>query len=199
VTALLGKPVNFVCLTKGAQQWEWRFGETGKVDSKTQNSIYTYKTPGLKTVSLILNGNYKYIAKNTIYVQAPEVPKNIAKPLPKPAAKTEPVIPQSADDYSTYDKMKTVQVVVQEKEKIMSNDELSAAIINFARNKTKLSQFNASLCGKVETTTIEANGKLTSFSDFLDKIKGQSITISKINTIRETSGCINQIIIKYKK
>jgi PKD repeat protein len=195
----LGKPISFACLSKNCKSWEWRFGETGKVDSREKDPVYKYSTPGPKTVSLVINGRYTYLSKKIVYVMTPEVPKNIGKPaMPKKGPKA-PVIPQSPDDYSSYDEMKTAPKKEPEKEKIMSNDDLKGAIISYSKGKTKLSQFSASFCSKTESTTIEANGKLMNFTEFLDKILWQNFTIKELRTIRDSNGCINQVIIKYKK
>ena len=194
----LGKPMRFACISKNCKSWEWRFGETGKIDSHEKNPVYIYKTPGPKTVSLVINGKDMYIAKRVVYVIAPELPKNINKPaLPKPKGKTAAVIPDKPEDYSSYDNMKAVTQKEPEKPKVMSNDELKAAIVNYSKGKIKITQFAPSFCERVESSTIEANGKLMNFKEFLDKIYSQDFTIKELRTIRD-NGCINQVILKYK-
>jgi PKD repeat protein len=194
----VGKPIRFACISKNCTSWEWRFGETGKVDSREKNPIYIYKTPGAKTVSLVINGKYMYIAKHVVYVTSPEV-KPVAKPLPKPkTGKPSPVIAQSPDDFGGYDALKNAVPKEPEKPKIMSNDDVTAAIISYSKGKTKISQFAPSCCGSVESLTVEANGKLMSFKEFLDKILWQNVSIKELKTLRD-NGCINQIILKYKK
>jgi plastocyanin len=195
----LGKLIRFACTSKDSKSWEWRFGETGKVDSREKTADYIYKTPGAKTVSLVINGRYSYIAKKVIYIIAPAAPK-IGKPLPKaPPKAATPFIPQAPEDYSSYDAVKTAPKKEVERAKIMSNEDLQAAIISYSKGKTKVSQFAPSFCEKVEASTVEANGKLMNFTEFLEKILWQNVTIKELRTIRDSNGCISQVILKYKK
>ncbi len=53
----VGVPVQFKETSGTATSWEWFFSETGKVDSKDQNPFYTFREPGLKKVTLIINGD----------------------------------------------------------------------------------------------------------------------------------------------
>ncbi len=55
-TAIVGLPATFQDATPNAHQWEWRFGETNRVDATTRKASYVYTTPGTKKVILIVNG-----------------------------------------------------------------------------------------------------------------------------------------------
>ncbi|MRI00640.1 PKD domain-containing protein [Kriegella sp. EG-1] len=54
--------------SKTAHNWEWRFGESLKVNAVTKTAEYIYKKPGAYTVSLIINGEIDYLIKKTIQV-----------------------------------------------------------------------------------------------------------------------------------
>jgi len=43
--------------TENASAWEWRFGETPRVDNKNRTASYVYKEPGLYTVKLVVNND----------------------------------------------------------------------------------------------------------------------------------------------
>lgn len=67
-TAEVGKPVTFQDTTAGAHSWEWRFGETAVIDATSSTASYTYKTPGLKTISIVLNGDPKQLGVCKVFV-----------------------------------------------------------------------------------------------------------------------------------
>ncbi|MCC6287231.1 MAG: PKD domain-containing protein [Chitinophagaceae bacterium] len=54
---IAGVPFTIWDSSRFANTWEWRFGETAVVDATTAMATYTYKTPGLKTITLVVNGN----------------------------------------------------------------------------------------------------------------------------------------------
>lgn len=56
-SAYVGVPVAFKETSGTATSWEWFFSETGRVDSKDQNPSYSFREPGLKKVTLIINGD----------------------------------------------------------------------------------------------------------------------------------------------
>jgi len=67
-SAEVGKPVQFNDTTKGSLHWEWRFGETATVDATDKTPKYTYTTPGLKTVSVVINNDQRQMGICKIYV-----------------------------------------------------------------------------------------------------------------------------------
>lgn len=77
-SAEVGKAVSFSDTTNGATQWEWRFGETGTVDATSRAASYVYTSPGIKSISLIVNNDPRqYIScKVMVNLPAPEAPKN---------------------------------------------------------------------------------------------------------------------------
>ncbi|GGB00744.1 PKD domain-containing protein [Puia dinghuensis] len=112
-SAEVGKPVAFTDTTAGATQWEWRFGETATVDATERSPKYTYTTPGLKTVTLVINNDERQMGIAKIYVNPPATPKRKDhgdrpviivqnRPAPGPAAadstkKVEPPVVKAPD------------------------------------------------------------------------------------------------------
>ncbi|NER19149.1 PKD domain-containing protein [Spongiivirga citrea] len=54
--------------TKDGQSWEWRFGETAEINSTLKQPTYIYQSPGLKTITLIVNGDTRYATSKRINV-----------------------------------------------------------------------------------------------------------------------------------
>lgn len=75
-SAEVGKPVLFSDTTAGATKWEWRFGETATVDATDRSPKYTYTTPGLKTVTVLINNDEQQMGIAKIYVNPPATPKH---------------------------------------------------------------------------------------------------------------------------
>ncbi|MFT4023899.1 MAG: PKD domain-containing protein [Flavihumibacter sp.] len=86
-SATVGKAVSFEDTTGGAYRWEWRFGESGSVDATSQKASYTFTTPGLKTVSLLLNNDPRQIGVCKLFVNMPGEP---ARPQEKNRRKNAP-------------------------------------------------------------------------------------------------------------
>lgn len=82
-----GEEVQFFDRTNGADAWDWKFGETGKTDSKVKNPKYTFKSIGVKKVILVVDNDSKNIMyKDVIVMSALKVkktitPKNQYKPV----------------------------------------------------------------------------------------------------------------------
>lgn len=54
--------------TINASSWEWRFGETARVDNKNRTATYKYKESGIHTIRLVVNNDLDYITKKKIRV-----------------------------------------------------------------------------------------------------------------------------------
>ncbi|MFP2997343.1 PKD domain-containing protein [Spongiivirga sp. MCCC 1A20706] len=84
----VGKLLKVDEFTKDATSWEWRFGETAEVNSKLKEPNYIYNSPGLKTVTLIVNGDPRYSTSKRINV-LPELEQNTQPRIVAPRRRTE--------------------------------------------------------------------------------------------------------------
>lgn len=195
----INKKIKFVSLTEAADSYEWRFGETGKVDSREKNPTYTYSTPGLKTVSLIINGNDKYIAKRMIHVMAPVVkaPQR-SRPERRNSDEENPVyVPDAPTEWASYDALlDQTNKPETEPVKVLSDQELRALIGSYSQNMAKGNQFAPSFCEKFNEALVVSNGRVTKLPDFLEEIKGKTLKIRDFRTIRGEDGCVMQMIVK---
>lgn len=184
--------------TQNATTWEWRFGETANVNSTHKNPGYVYSEPGLKTISLIVNGNLNYITKKKINV------------LPKPEIE-EPTIadvPDNDDAWKIKHKPMVDLLEIKDKpadaptEKVVpyiSEADLQQKLLQLADEKLKPNAFLDYLCGDINKNII-VNGKSQSFLVFCEKIKGKNIKFKELNIIRDNgSNCIKTMTIEWKK
>ncbi len=80
-TAYVGEGVTFIA-DGDATDWQWKFGETGKVDSYEQNVVYHYDSIGNYKVRLI-SGNMEYPVFHDIKVVSPSVTRDTTNPFDK--------------------------------------------------------------------------------------------------------------------
>ena len=164
--------------TKDATSWEWRFGETAGANATTKKAQYNFTSPGLKTVSLIVNGNLNYITKKKIEV-LPEIKKNSSD------------LGLNNDQNSRKKSPKTVPFI----------DEIEFAnkLLLVSQGRMSPKQFSDYLCGDLNKQVI-ANEKPTTFLLFCEKIFEKKIKIKKIELFRdEGSNCIKTLTIDYRK
>ena len=189
----VGEKVRFNALTDGATSWEWRFGETGKVDSRTKNPTYSFKQPGRVKVSLIVNGNMKYIAEKTVKVLPKSKRRARKRPTPKP--KEEPYIPESPEEYVEYEE------VVEPGEpafEYISDEDLLILIKDVAEGRQKKELIDPYLCSGMYASVFRVNGEMMRVMDFFEKIEGKELKIKKLFSFRDQNQCIVRVEIKYR-
>lgn len=164
--------------TKNASSWEWRFGETASANATTKKAQYNFKSPGLKTVSLIVNGNLNYITKKRIEV-LPELDNNTS------------ILDLDQDQKDWKNSPKTVPFI---------NDiEFANKLLLVSQGQMSPKQFTEYFCGDLNKSII-VNQKSTAFLLFCEKIFDKKIKIKKIELFRdEGSNCIKTFTIDYKK
>lgn len=164
--------------TPEATSWEWRFGETAGANSTTKKAQYKFTSPGLKTVSLIVNGNLNYITKKKIEV-----------------------LPELNNNSSDLDLNKSQNNRIKSPKTVPFIDEIEFAnkLLLVSQGRMSAKQFSDYLCGDLNKQVI-VNEKITTFLLFCEKINDKKIKIKKIELFRdEGSNCIKTFTIDYKK
>ncbi len=183
--------------TKEATSWEWRFGETSEVNSTFQNPTYTYQTEGLKTITLIVNGDPRYSSQKKIRV----LPKsettsprnnNITQ---RNRSRVSLIKYKPTSIYNAMSSNGGKGTMAPE----ISKNNFANNIINVSRERATAQDFKPYLCGNLQATTID-KGRRTTFIEFCDKIKGKKIKIKSLEIFQnEDTGCIEYISIDYAK
>lgn len=193
--AVVGERVRFNDLTDGATSWEWRFGESGGVDATVKNPGYTFKQAGRVKVSLIVNGDMRYIAEKTVKVLPKTRKKKRRKPPEKP--KEELYIPESPEEYVEY----TPEDLVEPEEpavQYLSDDDLLILIKDIAERRQKKDVIDPYLCVGIDKSVVKANGEMIRFNDFLERIDGKQLKVRSLYSFRDHNQCIVRIEIKYR-
>lgn len=191
-TIKVGKSLRVISENENAHTWEWRFGETSSANATTKIADYTYKKPGTYTISLITNGELKYITKKIIEVKPTKVIKNNIFDIPQAPAKPDWNISYKPEEVE--DKPETTKLVPY-----VSHEDFKKKLILVSKEKLSPKTFSEYFCGDLNKPII-ANGKNTTFLLLCEKIKDKRIKIKKLELFRtEGSNCINNVTIDYKK
>ena len=208
-TIMVGETLKVTDETERATSWEWRFGETASANATTKTAEYVYETAGLKTVSLIVNGDMTYIGKKKINVlPLPETKERITKiaaerrdrrldlrKAPTGAGEQEDAkstLPEQPGGNSPAgDKPSTVPYI--------SADNFENKIKMVASGKLSPQAFSQYFCDDVNPLVV-VNGRNTTFLVFCQKIKDKKITINSLDLLRNPgSNCVTTFTLDYKK
>lgn len=204
----IGEKLKVIDKTIGATSWEWRFGETAKVNSTEKNPEYVYQTEGTKTVTLIVNGDPRYGTKRKITV-LPNKKKNTEKfkSNKKPKNEGTSKIPYKPNDPIILDFPLEPETdpepdepeIEEVKAPYLGKKQFLDKIMMVSKKKAQVADFRDYLCDKINLP-IKVNGKKKiPFNEFCGKIRGKGIKISELKIDYHDNNCIKNIEIKYHK
>lgn len=195
---LQGEQLEISDNTDGAKSWEWRFGESNKVDSFDKNASYSYETPGKKVVSLIVNGDYKHVAIKEIFV----VPKKEEKEKIERYKSDIPWNPfQNVQDAPTEDeKVVEVKKVVKGPEIKNTDDDRLVEILKLVReDKITYDNFLKYFCIYQLPVVVYKDAETSSVKDFYYAVKKNNVKIKEVRISKDGDDCIRVIKILDKK
>lgn len=184
-----GEVIRFEDKTEGAESWEWKFGESSKIDSKEKNPTYKFKTIGVKTVSLVINGDKRNRALKDIVVIAKVVkPKGNKRTT---ITKTVPVDTIS----KVINEEKEIPVVI----KTINETELEKLVYSISENKTSLFNFKNQFCDdNLPKVRINTDSRYMTLDQFYKAIKNKGIKVREIKIYKEKDKCIETIYVNFK-
>ena len=190
----VGQELKIIDSTKGAYSWEWRFGETSKANATTKKAVYKYIEPGLKTITLVVNGDIQHMAKKRIRVYEKEVVNtSIEEPIAGPVRPIGWDIPYDPGVIEKDELEEDVEVP------FISEPALEKRILKVAENKITEKEFADYLCGDINKAIV-VNGQNTTFLVFCQKIRGKRINIKRLTIFRnDGSNCITNLNIEYNR
>ncbi|HEY4111043.1 PKD domain-containing protein [Puia sp.] len=198
-SAEVGKPVLFSDTTVGATRWEWRFGETATVDATDRSPKYTYSTPGLKTVTVVINNDERQMGIAKIYVNPPATPKRRDRPerqVMVAANKPAPGAPPATDSVK-----KEEPPLVKAPE--ISNEQFEAQLRAVANKQKTADSFSPYFGGNLNVEA-NLNGKMMPFTELCNKfsslksekkIKKLSVQLVK----NDKTNCIIALFVNLKE
>lgn len=209
-----GQPTYFNSESEDAKTWEWAFGENKGIDDTSANPVYTFSTPGEKTVTLVVNGNFGTVAKKIIYVHPKVIkktnPLNLtsyeyekkaeAFSLPRGAAKKDP-LEEMLQYVPVAPKTKTQKdsIVAIKKAPKISEDQFEILLNKVAEGSKVKDDFSEYLCDDLDIPIVKNDTDLLTFSQLCASIKGKKIRIESIRLNKDKqNNCIKGLNISYK-
>ncbi len=193
--AYIDEPFTVTDRTKDGEKWEWRFGESFGIDAETKTAEYTYRTTGVKQITLVVNGRYEFAGKKTITVLP--APEKEIKPLVILEPEEEEPLPidtSFAPVSPSLTKVKYEYVA-----EVLTNEVLSEILMLISEGKKTVNDLIPYTCGDVEIP-VRVNELRTRLDKFCAKIKGKKIKIVELEILKnEKTNCVTFIKITYKQ
>jgi PKD repeat protein len=210
-TAIVNKPVTFEDTTSDAVSWEWRFGESDIVDNRSKKVSCTYKTPGVKTIYLKINGRSDRVSTRTIYVKNAEPLIRVDQPqATQTAGKSFGRVPRINDTPKVQPgfrtKLDTGNFTPPEVPKVYTDvqaDEMIILIQGIVSGEKKVSDFSQYLCDGLNIP-VTYNGTPMKFSQMCNLLKDfkkvTNISKPEVQLIKNSStNCIKTMIVNVNK
>ncbi len=192
-TIKVGETLTVKDETNNASTWEWRFGETADANATSRTAEYTYEKAGLKTISLIVNGDINHITEKQIMVFALEEEKD------------NNLTQITGTNRNIRDNIKANPTGVADAQgnliavPLINESQFKNKLMLISKNKLTANTFSEYFCGNINKTVI-VNGRETSFLLFCEKIRGRRLKIKQLTIYREEgSNCIKSIGIKHNR
>jgi len=210
----VGQPTYFNSISQNAKTWEWAFGENRGIDETSSNPVYTFSTPGEKTITLVINGDFSRVAKKVIYVHPRVIKKTNpldvtsyvyeknaeAFALPRGTAKKDPLedmlqyVPVAPKNKSQKDSIAPIKKAPK-----ISEDQFEILLNKVAEGSKVKDDFAEFLCDDLEIPTVKNDKDLLTFAQLCANIKGKKIKIESIRLNKDkTDNCIKGMSINYK-
>ncbi|NRS89901.1 hypothetical protein HNQ02_002835 [Flavobacterium sp. 7E] len=209
-----GQPTYFRSVSKTARTWEWAFGENRGIDETSPDPVYTFSSPGEKTITLVINGDFSTVAKKVIYVHPKalkktnpldvtsyEYEKDVADfSLPRGSAKKDP-LEEMLQFVPVVPKSKAIKdsVVAIKKAPKISEDQFEILLNKVAEGSKVKDDFTDLLCDDLNIPVVKNDTKLLTFSELCTALKGQKIKIESIRLNKDKqNNCVKGLNISYK-
>ncbi len=210
----VGDPITFDYYfadeSKDIFSWEWSFGETGDLDKAEKNPIYIFQTPGQKRVSLIINGDARYISSKNVFVKPREPVINSFqyKQRIREEVALDPGLPQKdpVDEHvmglpiaPTPISMIEQPAFVQKKAPEISNEQFEILLLKVAEQSKTKEDFSEYLCENYEIPVVKNQKELMTFADFCLGIKGKDIRVESLTLLKDpVNNCVVSMNVNYK-
>ena len=210
----VGQPAYFKSVSEDAKTWEWAFGENRGIDETSSNPVYTFSTPGEKTITLVTNGNFSTVAKKVIYVHPRVIKKTNpldvtsyvyeksaeAFALPRGTVKKDPLeemlqyVPVAPKTKTQKDSISTIKKAPK-----ISEDQFEILLNKVAEGSKVKDDFADFLCDDLDIPVVKNDADLITFSQLCAGMKGKKIKIQSIRLNKDKqTNCIKGLNISYK-
>lgn len=209
--ATVGQKINFTYkyYTNETFSWEWCFGETGQIDNTNEFASYSFRTPGPKTITLIVNGEYKFKTSKIIYIKPrPTFKKDSEMMLEEGYTYEKPVNafykpkgnpkPDYSDTWLKPIPTRSKERHITEFAPDISENQFELLIHQVANQTKQKEDFSKYICDNYQIPVIKNGDQVIAFEEFCTRIKGKEIKIESLRLTRDNLNCIDGFTITYK-
>lgn len=213
---VVGQPVEFYYSYRSeAFAWEWSFGETGQMDNTSEFPVYSYSTPGVKTITLVINGDMPHIASKNIYVKPRQLIKTkkdtIKSYVYEKAPKLFDLPPGNPQKDPLEDLLRNIHGVPvlnplekkikqaeESKAPDISENQFQILLLEVAKQSKTKEDFIQYTCGSYDFPVIKNNNKIMTFAEFCNQLQNKKIKIEALRLTKDNKNCIAGLTITYK-
>jgi hypothetical protein len=202
-TAYVNRPVTFIDSTPNATTWQWKFGETGLIDATGKTPVYIYKTPGVKTIALTVNGRMDKTILRTLYIKDHELNNNSPKSMAN--QRDNNAFPKNDRPAGQPAGGHTLNIPKEPKAKApeITNEALAEALQQVITGQKTAADFAPYMCGDTRIMVLY-NGASLSFEDMCAKLKEfkkekKASRPNVLQIIDGATGCIKTLNVTVKK
>ncbi|WP_306353355.1 PKD domain-containing protein [Flavobacterium sp. '19STA2R22 D10 B1'] len=199
--AYVGDAVHFKDSTGHAKSWQWRFGEGEKIDAIDKNPTYTFKTPGEKVVSLIVNDDYKYVKsfKINVYPAKKDDRDLVSERIERNRKnRIDPVEDyfSKIPDAPTKAPLNTEGVNAEVPE--INEQKLGQLLMGVSENKLSYDKLVKYFCEDRLPTVQMKKGEVISLKSLNNNIRDKRIKIKELSIVKNKENCVTLITIDYR-
>lgn len=201
----VGDLVEFTNSSEFANSWEWSFGETASVDSRDQNPKYIFKTPGKKTILLLVNEDSKHGARHQITVLPAKQEERKRVVATRQNDYIEEVLKDQVPDAPVEDPMIADAPPEEPKEKKpeivrieIAKPKLTQLLMDYSERRSNDAAIRKYLCTS-NIPVFNSTGKKFDIGTFLREIRDKKIEIEDIRMYKsKTKGCLKSFTVDMK-
>jgi len=186
----VGDVVTFECTSAFANKWEWRFGESDKVDAISAVTKYTYQEEGTYKISLVVNDDIKSALIKTIVV----LPKKNERRRRRRSTtdRVDGVLLEQIPDEPDVETSTEVEKIK------LSRKDAKKMLEDYAIGEIDFVDIKHYFCSN-NIRVVNPSGRISSLRELLNDIRGKQINVMDISLYKnESSGCLKTINIDLK-
>ncbi|WP_282164917.1 PKD domain-containing protein [Cellulophaga baltica] len=195
----VGEEVVFSSDAPFAESWQWSFGESLHIDGTNKEEKYTFKSPGEKTILLVVNGDRRHESRRRIVVLDSRGERQVITPRNR-VDPIETALDNINDSLVLPPTINVPDPVVEPEVKkiVVSSDEILQMLVGYSERRLDDRAMRSYFCYS-SIPVFNKSGKRYTVNQLFNAIRDQKIEINSLNLRKkEDTGCITSMTIDMK-
>ncbi|MCR1026308.1 PKD domain-containing protein [Cellulophaga baltica] len=195
----VGEEVVFSSDAPFAESWQWSFGESLHIDGTNKEEKYTFKSPGEKTILLVVNGDRRHESRRRIVVLDSRGERQVITPRNR-VDPIETALDNINDSLVLPPTVTVPEPVVEPEVKkiVVSSDEILQMLVGYSERRLDDRAMRSYFCYS-SIPVFNKSGKRYTVNQLFNAIRDQKIEINSLNLRKkEDTGCITSMTIDMK-